>query len=339
MGLKSVGLITTWHVRCGLASYSENLANALANLGVDVYIVKIPRFGAKIPEIFQRIINDMPANKVDILHCQHEYGIWQGLEGGFYGALKALGKPIVTTMHAVGIKSEIDRIISQVSNKVIVHNQFMAQKYSFPSVIIPHGTLPTKCPPPEQCKKALGFDPRMPIVGYLGFISEYKGLEVLIEAMAKVPKTALLIGGGWHTEIETTYINKLRQKSFDLLPNRVQWLGFVPDEKMSTAYGAMDMVVYPSRYSTESGALLTAISHGKAVIASNLAPFREKADILWTFKDADDLTKKIRKLLRNAEVRKNLEENAKRYAQENSWANVAKKHIELYESILADKLN
>jgi glycosyltransferase involved in cell wall biosynthesis len=103
----------------------------------------------------------------------------------------------------------------------------------------------------------------------------------------------------------------------------------------------MDIVVYPSKYSTESGALLTAISHGKAVIASNVSPFREKEKqgALMTFKDVNDLTRKIKKLLKDDELRHDLEEGAKKYAIENEWTVAAKKHIELYESLLADKPN
>jgi len=111
----------------------------------------------------------------------------------------------------------------------------------------------------------------------------------------------------------------------------------VPDDELSMAYGAMDVVVYPSVYATESGALLMALSHGKAVIANRLPPFREKEKLgaLTTFRGVNSLVKKIRKVLRNDEYRASLEAGARVYAEEHSWSKVAEQHIDLYEELLA----
>jgi len=303
---------------------------------VDVYIVRHPRFGSLTPEILEDLAARIPVNRVDVIHIQHEYGLYKALEGGFYGALARLGRPVVTTMHAVG-NWDIDRVVCQTSTRVIVHNEFCARRLEHPSVIIPHGCIgPIECPPPDECKRALGIDPRAPIVGYCGFISSYKNLEVLIDAMTEVKEAALLIGGGWHVEPGTDYISRLKQRSFSLLPGRCQWLGWVPDERLATVYGAMDVVVYPSRYISESGALLMALSHGKAVIASDLPPVREKKGALTTFKDVDDLRRKIRRVLRDPRVRRRLERGALRYARAASWPRVAETHLTLYRDILQE---
>lgn len=251
-------------------------------------------------------------------------------------ALSRLGKPIVTTMHATG-NFIIDKTVAEISKHVIVHNEFMAKHFSGPSVIIPHGCQPVQCPPPEECKKAFGIDPRIPVVGYQGFISTYKGLETLIEAMTRVPNTALLIGGGWHVEAETDYIMKLKQWSLEVLPRRCQWLGYVPEEQLSMVYGAMDVLCYCSRFATESGALTMGLAHGRPTIASNLPPFKEKEKegALITFKGVRDLAVKIKRLLKNGELRRKLEEGARAYADSVKWfPNIAEKHISLYKDVL-----
>jgi len=338
MGRLSVALITSWKVRCGVATYSEHLADALAKQGADIYIVRLPRFGTKTPGLLQNVVDKIPVDKVSIIEVQHEYGLYQGLEAGFYAALKRLGKPVVTTMHATG-KWDVDGFIAEMSDRVIVHNAFMAKRFGHPdkTVIIPHGCVdPVECPPPEECKKALGIDPRVPLVGYVGFISTYKGLETLIEAMKEVKNVALLIGGGWHAGPDTQYIAQLKQLSLKELPGRCQWIGYVPDERLPTVYGAMSIVCYPSRWITESGALLMALSHGKAVIASRLPPVveKEKVGALTTFRDLKDLRKKIRRLLRDEELRRSLEKGARNYAESVSWPRVASKHLSLYRDIL-----
>jgi len=263
-----------------IATYTENLAKALADLGVEVYIVKYPRFGRRNSDLLRLVVEKIP-EEVDLVHVQHEYGLFNQLEGGFYGELRRIhkDKPIITTQHATGLY-RVDPVICSTSDRVIVHNDYCLRRlpraFHKKVSIIPHGCLePIKCPPEDECKRALGIDPRAPLVGYLGFIGPQKGLETLIEAMTHVRGAALLIGGGWHVEEETTYIANLKQMTLHLMPGRYRWLGYVPDEQLATVYGAMRILCYPSVYISESGALLMALSHGKAVIARDLPPVRE----------------------------------------------------------------
>ena len=334
MGLK-VAMITPWKKKCGIYTYSRDLVDALAEEDVDVYVVPLPRFGSKTGEIMAGIANQVPFEDVDVIHVQHEHGLYVNLEQQFYGTLKQFGKPIISTMHAVG-NFHVDPTVVNNSDLVVVHNEFCRFQLKHPCKIIPHGCKSIAPTNKEEAKKAMGLNPEDSIVGYVGFISEYKGLETLISAMAKVPTAGLLIGGGWHTGPSTIYINQLKKYSQNLLPHRHQWIGFVPEEQMATVYGAMDIVVYPSIFSTESGALLMALGHGKAVIARELTPFKEKEKMgaLRTFTDENNLVMNIKRLLRNEAGRGYLEEGARIYCEINSWKNVAKMHIEAYEGVL-----
>jgi len=329
-----IAMISPWKVKCGIFSYSRNLSEALAEKGVEVLIIRLPRFGRKTPQMFQKVVDKIPVQDVDLIHVQHEYGLYGGLDGVFYGGLNSLKMKLITTMHAVG-NLQIDQFIADTSDKMIVHNEFCKEKLRFNSEIIPHGCTPSKTIPRKVAMRQLGIDDRIPLVGYCGFISSYKGLEILIDAVSKIPKSALLIGGGWHTDQETKYIADINALSQRLLPNRCKWIGFVPADELGIAYGAMDVVVYPSIYSTESGALLMAMSHGKAVIANRLPPFKEKEKLgaLTTFKGVNSLVRKIRKILRDEEYRASLEAGAMAYAEANSWSKVAEQHIKLYDEL------
>ncbi len=337
MTIESVAFITPYKVKCGIASYSLDLSEALAELGIDVYIVRLPRFGRKFPEIFNQVAASVPVDKVDLIHVQHEYGLYNKVDSGFYRVLKSLGKPVVTTMHAIG-NWTVDRVIADLSDQVIVHNAFCFRGFAFPdkTTIIPHGCTSVECPPKEEAKRVMAVPPEAPVVGYLGFISMYKGLEYLIEAMQEIPKAALLVCGGWHAGPDTSYIAELKARSLEVLEGRCLWTGYVPDENLPNAYGSMNILCYPSKFATESGALLKALGHGKAVIASNLPPFesKEKEGALMTFHDLEDLREKIRLLLTDDDARGKLEAGARKYAFENRWEVIAEKHITLYEEVL-----
>jgi len=128
----------------------------------------------------------------------------------------------------------------------------------------------------------------------------------------------------------------LKKWSLKVLPGRCQWLGYVPEERLSIVYGAFNILCYTSRYATESGALLMGLSHGKATIASNVPPFKEKEKkgALITFKSVKDLRRKIKWLLKDEDSRRKLEEGARKWAAANNWSNIARKHIELYKQVL-----
>jgi len=115
---------------------------------------------------------------------------------------------------------------------------------------------------------------------------------------------------------------------------RCQWLDFIPDQKLPLIYGAIDVVAYPSRYASESGALLMALGFGKPMIASNMKPFKEKEEecqAVETFSSEQDLVAKITHYLVDDDYRRIMHENALHYANMYSWSNIAEEHSQLYK--------
>jgi len=53
-----------------------------------------------------------------------------------------------------------------------------------------------------------------------------------------------------------------------------------------------------------------------------------------TFKSVADLRRKIKRLLKDGEARRELEEGARAYAEAHAWGKFAELHIELYEGLL-----
>jgi len=219
----------------------------LAKQGTEVYIIVVPRFGKKTTSTILNIARKIPKD-LDVLHIQHEYGIWQKLDETLYAELRLLGMPIVTTLHSVGSWEEDINIRSK-SDQVIVHNKFCALKFNHPCEIIPHGAkIVSDMPESDVAKRAIGIPPNVPIIGYLGFISAYKGLEFLIEAVKDLPYFLLIGGGYFTTGPDTLYIQKKKEETAQKLGKRCRWIGYVADHDLAKIYAAMDVVVYPSRF-------------------------------------------------------------------------------------------
>lgn len=324
-----IAMVTPYNVKCGIFTYSRDLYTALADHGVETYISRFPRFGKKSPALLENIARKIPKD-ADLIHVQHEYGLYEGFEGVFYQALKQAKKPIVTTMHAIG-NFNADKITSTASDKIIVHNDFCQRKYSGQSTIIPHGCLTVERMPTEKAKKIMGIPPKLPVVGYIGFIGQQKGIDDIILAVEPIERAGVVIGGGWHHGKETEYMNSLKELGNQRLPGRIQWTGFVENNRLPTVYGCMDLVVVASRFATESGALLTAMAYGKPIIARNLPPFKEKK--LNLFDNVPHLSALIEEALSDPTMLKEMSDYSLKYTMANSWDKIAVKHKKLYEKV------
>lgn len=332
-----IALVTSWKVKCGIATYSEALSRALVNLDNKVYIVRLNRFGRKTVEYFETLATRR-IPKADIINIELEYGLFSGGEGAFYTRLRQMQEltPIVTTAHATGNPIP-DQMIAENNDAVIVHNEYCKRRFGHDCTVIPHGIQPRECLDKVEAKKKLGIDPDTAVVGLFGFISPYKGYEAAIRTVSlEFPDVTLLVAGGWHVDVDTVYIQNLKNLANQFAPGQSMWLGWTPEEDLPTFFGACDACLYPNKFISESGALLTMIGFGKCVLATALEPNieREQKDALMTYKNEGELTKNLEKLLTDPDLRRKYEDGAKRLAQENCWDNVAKHHLKLYEDLL-----
>jgi glycosyltransferase involved in cell wall biosynthesis len=330
-----IAVITPWRVKCGIATYSEAFADALSKQDVEVYVVRLNRLGNKTVEYFETLATRRIPD-VDLVIVEHEYGLYQGGEPVFYNNLRRrLGVvPLVTTMHSVG-NPVPDEIVSNNSDAVVVHNKFCKERFIHDCKVIPHGVRPVDPLPMEEAKEKLGFVG--PVVTLFGFIGPYKGYEEAIRTVGmEFPGVNLLVAGGWHVDLETTYIARMKDLAEALAPGQVKWTGWVDPEDLSTIFGATDVLLYCNRYATESGALLTAIGYGRCCLARALRPVLEKESFgaLKSFKTEADLVLGLEELLENPEERHKYEEGARDYAIHNSWEAVAKMHIDLFEELI-----
>jgi glycosyltransferase involved in cell wall biosynthesis len=141
------------------------------------------------------------------------------------------------------------------------------------AVVIPDGlAVDAHRAPRGQARRALGLDSRAPVIAVLGRISDWKGQDVLVRALAEAPLrdrgvVGLLAGRPW-PGAEDRLERVLSLARTLNVEDRLVLAGFRPD--VETVYGAADLIAVPS---TEPdplpGAAIEAAAAGCAVIASD----------------------------------------------------------------------
>ena len=167
----------------------------------------------------------------------------------------------------------------------------------------------------ERLKARLAADNRKRlIVGFLGRHARYKGLKVLLAALAKTSEFDALIGGDgpYRAEAEEFALNLGIQ-------DRVRFLGNVEGaQAKADFFDVIDLFAFPSTEPTETFGIsqLEAMLHCVPVVASNLATgvtdvsIHEKTAILAEPGNPHALAEALQRLMTDKELRKRLTSNA-----------------------------
>lgn len=114
------------------------------------------------------------------------------------------------------------------------------------------------------------------IILFFGFIRDYKGLDLLIEAMAESviisQNIKLIIAGEFYVDSQPYFdlVDKLN------LNDAIIWKNdFIPDSEVSTYFCAADCVVLPYKSATQSGITQISYYYELPVIATNVGGLGE----------------------------------------------------------------
>ena len=106
----------------------------------------------------------------------------------------------------------------------------------------------------QQARKNLAIENDQKIILFFGFIRKYKGLDILLDAMAilkpAMPDLKLLIAGEYYDDPK---IYEQQIQRLNLQHNLILRTGFIPDSEIKNYLCAADVVVQPYRNATQSG--------------------------------------------------------------------------------------
>ena len=220
---------------CGLATFSNDIANAVNNvfgktLPIEVCALQnndqnfdynpevkyiLPVFSLDDYRLVAEKINER--NDIGLVCIQHEFGLFGGEYGDYIlSFILALNKPIVTVFHTVlpnpdEKRKKIVHAISDLSDRIIVltkkSQEILTSFYDCPlskTIVIPHGTHSILWEQKENLKIKYEFNDRI-VLSTFGLISENKSIETVLHALpaivAKYPEVLYLVIGKTHPEV------------------------------------------------------------------------------------------------------------------------------------------
>ncbi len=156
-----------------------------------------------------------------------------------------------------------------------VRDDLLKVKPSAKFILTPHPLYEVFGKPKDkdEAKRALGVSGR--VVLFFGFIRQYKGLHVLLEAMPKVLKDVplTLVVAGEFYEDKDSYMEQIERLG---LKGRVNVLDrFIPNEAVGDYFSAADVLVLPYLSATQSGITQIAFAFDLPVIATSVGGLPE----------------------------------------------------------------
>lgn len=175
---------------------------------------------------------------------------------------------------------------------------------------------------------------------YFGRIWGYKGIQYLIDAepliAREVPDVRIIIAG--EGEDFRKYRERMVHPERFIVHNR-----FIPNDMVVKLFQQASLVVLPYIDASQSGVIPLAYAFKRPVIVTDVGSLPENVDHGVTGyvvppRDAGKLADAITDLLKNDEKRKKMGENAyEKTGKELSWANIARRTVEVYKEALSKR--
>src|SRR5712691_8897789 len=181
-----------------------------------------------------------------------------------------------------------------------------------------------------------------PRVLYAGQLYPWKGVDVLVEAMAAVPGARLVILGGIEGEADTRRIRSLVEARG--LGGRTEMPGPLPQARVADALGRAAVVVAPflragmTESHTSPLKIFEAMAAGRPIVASDLPSSREVLSdgenaLLVPPGDVSALAGALRRVLADGDLARRLARAAWEAAPRYSWDARARALRELFEEV------
>ncbi|HPR99560.1 MAG TPA: glycosyltransferase family 4 protein [Candidatus Woesebacteria bacterium] len=368
--------------KCGIATFTKDVTTAINMLNPYALaeimaIVKEGEENLEFPrevkykiqrnnlESYKQAANYINNSDCDVVLIEHEFGIFGGNFGAFaVDFAKMIKKPLIMTCHTIPkeaetgygkVLKELGKIVCGITVMTKDSQKKLIKSYGVDKkkiAFIPHGTPDIPLSSTENYKKQKGLTGKI-VLGSINLISENKGLEYTIEAVAKIVKVYPEIMGVIIGQTHPGVIESEGEKYRNFLKEKVKELGIEKNIKFIDKYLSLDDLIlwlktldfYVTPYldpeQSSSGALAYAIGAGKICISTPYKYAKENLakgkGVIVPFRDSEAIATSVLKIWKDKEKMKIIQKKAYEYGRFMTWTNVALQHLDMFELMAKKK--
>jgi glycosyltransferase involved in cell wall biosynthesis len=239
------------------------------------------------------------------------------------------------------------RGLLQVADYFVSPSQFLADRYidwgldAAKMIVIENGLDIAEPTPPRELPKR----GRRSRFAYFGQITQFKGVDVLLDAVTRIPDSVwgddaqLMIFGG-NLERQPKPFQEKIEALVEKAGNRVRFYGAYQNSEMPRLMRNIDWTIIPSIWWENSPIVIQeAFYHGRPMICSNIGGMAEKITdgmdgLHFRVGSSEDLVDRMTEALTNPGLWDRLRLGIKKPI---NYEECAKRHLDLYRDIAASK--
>jgi glycosyltransferase involved in cell wall biosynthesis len=367
-----IGIISSYlPIHCGIATYSSYLIEELRILKNRVYIVChkggkgidcYPAFNYDDPDLPNKAFRTMMKFAPDVVHIQHEYGLFGEQRGmniiPLVYKFKLSQIPTVITLHTVPKKRNyeekiIEKVLVEITDATIVHQQYQRELiigrvgYKDKIWVIPHGAREIN--PASNAKEKLGLENKK-VVLLAGYFRRSKNFEQVVKIFPKVTEAVddafLLVASGARRPEDIAYKDEfLEFVANSSTKNKIKvLLGPFSKQKFDLILSSADVAVLPYLKGAQSGIMAHCLAFAKPIVVSSdvqaMADLVQKTRSGLVARTNSELAEAIITILTDKNLAKEFSDNARRHVKKRvSWQIIASRHMDVYNKILKNRLS
>lgn len=362
----AIDMITTWNTKCGIAEFTKYFVQNTEEYvrytifpDISVSMTRqdenfvAPRTWKQYNNNFSELMAELKKSESSIIHIQYNFGFFS-LENVGRLISELSDKKVIIDFHATKMITEtlskniLKKIISLLNKayQIVVHQQEDIKVLTDVGIerelicVIPLGQTIWKERSINDCKTWLNISSKH-VIGSYGFMLPHKGIEKVIEAVAKLkeiyPDILYIVSCAlYEADVSKEYLLKCKSltKSLGVEDHVVFISDFLEPEESAILLQACDALamVYSPTNESASGAIRFCMSAMRPIITTKQPIFDEYSDCTLQIESNEP------ELIVNA-LKELFEDSGKEYLQkvkakimETSWSVVGKKYLDLYES-------
>ena len=307
-----VGWVTTWNVKCGIATYSKHVTNEIELKHIilaakDNHILNADDgscrrcWSAGDEDHLLELELVIDEENLGVLVIQFNFGFFHHESlTRFITLQKMRSRIVVIEMHSTINPPHAPHklIVNYISalkmcDRVLVHtiddmNQLKRSGLVDNVALFPHGILTT-----ERSKKTYN---TIPTIATYGFCLPHKGLLEVLHALVILRDSGKvvnlkMINSEYPDDISARYVQEIRDyiNKFQLKSQVFFESNFLDDEASLEYLNQSDLILYVYKPTSESasGAIRYGLASGKPTLCTNLPIFKEFGDAVWRISDSE----------------------------------------------------